>query len=133
MGSLIVWLVGWLLKKKLTPEQHNEIVVHILDSLHAMPLTDIIIASEAGLFVQGKEVGIEQGSILRNAAMQMTRNKAWSLIREQVVYESFVGSSVKAVKPEDLLFYRAALWWGQQEEKYLRLLIGENQPEVERD
>ena len=130
MKAFAVRLVGWLLKRKLTPEQRTEIVVHILNSLQAVPLTDIIVSSETGLYVQGKEISMEQGIVLREAAVQITRNKAWSLIREQVVYESFVGASVKAVKPDDLLFYRAALWWGQQEEKYLRLLIGENQPEV---
>lgn len=130
---MIVWLVGWLLTFKLSAEDKNKIVIHILDNLQAKQLGAIIDTNEDGeLTISGKTVDIEKASQLRAHARSGLENKALNLIREQVVYETFTGAATKAITGEDLLFYRAALWYGQQVEKHLKLLAGrQEEPALE--
>lgn len=130
MGRLVVWLVGWALKRKLSLEERNRLTVHILKSLQALPLTDIIVASEEGIKIQGKFIDMEQGAMLREAANLALGNKALNLIREQVTYTAFVLGSIKAEDTNALLFARAALWWGQREEYYLSLLAQKQEPDL---
>lgn len=109
----------------------NIVVVHLL-KLIDIPLGDIIASNENGeLTISGKTVDIEKASQLRAHARSALENKALHLIREQVVYESFVGAAVKSQKPEDLVFYRAALWYGQRMGDHLRLLAGRDESTVE--
>lgn len=122
MGKLVVWIVGWALKRNLTIEERNKIVVHILTSLQAAPLTDIITVSEEGIKIGDKFLDMEQATLLREASMLALNNRALKLIREQVTYVAFVLLGIKADDAKSLLFARAALWWGQQEEFYLQLL-----------
>lgn len=109
----------------------NKLLIHALETLSTLPLRDIISISEDGeLFLQGKAVGMGEVLNLRESAAMALNNKAFNLIREQVQYESFVGAATKAVTGEDLIFYRAALWWGQQMEHHLKLLAQKQQPEL---
>lgn len=124
------WLVGKLIKRTSTAER-NKIVIHILDSLQASPLNDIISVNDDGeLTVNNRSLDIEKGRQLRTAADAALRNQALNLIREQVKYIAFVGAATKAQLPEDLLFYRAALWWGQEIERFLKLLAQRQEPDL---
>lgn len=118
---ILAWLVG-----------KDTLVIHILGLLKAVPLSDIIgVNADGQLTISGRTLDIEKGMQLQRSANQALRNEALSLIREQVKYESFVGAATKAAKIDDLTFYRAALWYGQQVEKHLRILAQrEDQPEV---
>lgn len=129
MGTLVVKLVGLALKLPLSIKAKNKLTIHILESLHAVPLRDIITQSDTGeISIKGRELDIEGARKLQTQARYAQTNQALNLIREQVKYEAFVGSATKAGIPEDLLFYRAALWFGQREEYFLRLLAGSEEP-----
>lgn len=96
-----------------------------LDKLAAIPVSDIISVNEQGtLLVNGKMIDIETTRILRESARSMLQSRAFKLVQDQVVYASFVYSMHTAISIEELLFPKAALWWGQQEYKYLKLLAG---------
>lgn len=130
--NFAVWLLGRLLKRNLSIQTRNKIVIHILQGLHSIPLTAIISVNEEGeMIISGSSVDIEKGRQLQAHARAALQNKALNLIGEQVVYEAFIGAANKAIIPDDLLFYRAALWWGQQIEKYLILLAGRQEPTLE--
>lgn len=121
--TLRVKLAKYLLRNDLTVEERNDLIVHIMDVLQAIPLEDIVYTNEEGvLMVSGKEVGLEKARQLREHARAALDNKALSLIREQVRYEAFIQAGVKAPNTLDLLFYRAALWWGTKEEEKLNVL-----------
>lgn len=132
MKTFVVWLVGFALKLELTSKERNKIVIHLLDNLQAVPLSDIIGTNEQGeMLVQGRTITMEKGARLQSAAHAMLTNQAMNLIREQVKYETYVGAATKTATPEDLTFYRAALWWGQREEYFLKLLSQtKEQPEL---
>lgn len=123
MGKFVVLFVGWALKRNLSVAQRNEIVVHILGALRAVPLSAIISVNETGeLLISGRTVDMEKGKQLLAHARAAQQNQALHLIREQVKYETYVGAATKAASAEDLLFYRAALWFGQREEHFLTQL-----------
>ena len=119
-----MWL-KLLLGLKLSDEDRNKLVTIIIDRLGAMPLHGIISQSESGeLLISGKAIDMEKMRQLQGHARAALENKALNLIREQVVYESFVGAAFKSTNTLDLLFGRAALWWGNREEYFLTLLAG---------
>lgn len=107
----------------LSVEDRNLLTAAILNTLQALPLHAILEQDESGaMIVQGKPLDVEKGRQLRDGAAAALRNPALLLIREQITYTAFVGASITSKIPEDLLFYRAALWWGQETEKLLKLL-----------
>lgn len=131
MGRLVVWLVGWALKKNLTFEQRNKITVHILSSLQALPLHEIISVNDEGaILVNDRPLDMEKAIQLREAAVTALNNQALSLIREQVMYEALIHGGLKAGNVEGLMFTRSAVWWGQQEEKLLKLLAQREEPDL---
>lgn len=121
--------VRLLKSARLSVADRNLLTAVMLDTLQALPLHEIINSDEqtGELMVQGRPLDIEKSRQLMTSAELALRNQALNLVREQVVYEAFVGSAIKARTTDDLTFYRAALWWGQQIEKYLRLLAQRKQ------
>lgn len=118
----------WLIKRL---GLRAKLVAYAFTLNEAVPLRDIITLSEDGeLFLQGKAASMGDVLGLREAATTALNNRAFNLIREQVQYESFVGAATKAVTGEDLIFYRAALWWGQQMESHLKLLAQKQEPDL---
>lgn len=129
MERLAVWLVGVLLRRSKSISTRSAIVIHILDSLQVIPLSAIIDTNANGeLTISGRTLDIEMGRVLLGHARNALDNKALNLIRQQVLYEAFVGSATKANSPEDLLFYKAAIWWGQREEYFLKQLAQSEEP-----
>ncbi len=121
----MLWLVFKLIGK-------DKLVVHILDYLQAIPLHAIVSTNEDGeLTISGKTIDIEKARQLQAHARSALDNKALTLIREQVVYESYAGAATKAATGEDLTFYRAALWWAQEVEKHLKVLAGKEEAALE--
>ena len=121
-----MWWIHLLPKKK-----RRQLVMHMLD-VEAVPLSAIVDVNEDGqLTISGRTLDIEKAKQLQVHARAALENKALALIREQVRYESYVGAAVKVKTPDELTFYRAALWWGQMEEKYLRLLAGREEPTLD--
>lgn len=128
--SFVVIIVGWLLRS-VPFKVRQQLVVHILDSVQALPLSAIIDANEQGeLTIRNRSLDIETVRALHAHARSALENKALNLIREQVKYEAAIGAVTKAVTGDDLTFYRAALWWGQREEHFLSLLAGREEPDL---
>lgn len=113
----------------ITIVDRNLLTVALLDKLQASPLHAIIDVDEKSgeMLVQGRPLDIEKGRQLMDSARGALRNQALNLIREQVKYEAFVGAAIKSATIEDLTFYRAALWWGQEIERLLKLLAQRNE------
>ncbi len=119
-------IVSALKKSDLSIEDRSLLISAILDKLAAIPLTDIIVFNEEGnLFVNGRKVTNEEQINLRESASAVLNSKAFQLIQQQVVYASFVQAAHTAPTTEHLMFAKAAIWWGQQEDKYLKLLSPE--------
>lgn len=121
---IAVRLVTYLLKRiDLSVEEQNTIVIHILDNIRALPLSDTIyISTDGQLLVRNRPLDMEQMRLLRESARAALENHALTLIREQVTFEAITMGVHRVDDPKQMLFARAALWWGNEVEKKLLLL-----------
>jgi hypothetical protein len=123
----------FLLKSsKISLEDKQKLTNAILIKLSALPLRDIIQVNESGtLTVNGKELDREATMVLRESAIAALQSRALGLVRDQVLYTSFVLAANKSINNEQLYFAKAAVWWQQEVDKILKSLasIGEPIPE----
>lgn len=124
INRLSVKLVNWLLNKSnLTLEQRNSIVRHILTNLHGLPIASIISVGESGeILINNSPLDLEKAKQLRESAKIALDNLSLRLVSQEVLFTAIVGGLHKATNPEDLYFYRVAIWYGQQLEAQLKIL-----------
>lgn len=123
LNKLGIQLIRWFLGRDLTLDQRNEIVIHILDSLSALPISSIISVNDEGeILINGSSLDIEKMRLLRESARVALDNPAMKLINHEVQYAAIVGGIHKAMTNEDLYFYRAAIWFCQQQQIQLNIL-----------
>lgn len=129
MGKFIVKFIGWALKRNLSLKERNEIVMHILDNLGALPLSAIIQVSDDGsMLINNRSLDAEKALQLRESAKNALNNQAFILINQQVMYEALIHGGLKSLDVNGLMFTRAAVWWGQRLEDHLKILAQEQEP-----
>lgn len=121
---LITKIVGSILKRSDLPvEDRSYLSTFLLEKLGAFPIRDIISVNDEGsLIVDGRSLDVDQARALREGAKLAKTNVALKLIREQVLYAAVTTGIHKSETELQLFFSRAAIWWGQQEERLLALL-----------
>lgn len=123
---LAVKLAVWLFKAPtLSIESRNLLTVYLLERLGALAIRDTIEISENGLLVNGVPLEYDAALKLREGAKAALQNQALQLVWNQVRYSAFVGSASTGTTPIDLYFFRTAIWNGEQERNWLRVLAGE--------
>lgn len=122
-------LAVFVLKRaSLSVTDRNKLVIHLLDKLGALPFRDIITVDEQGsLLVSGRTVTMEQARVLRDSARGALDSQAFRIIREQVLFQAVTLGTHKAEDEKQMFFARAAIWWGQREDEFLRLLAGSDE------
>ena len=121
--SFAVKITLWLLKgERLTLAERNALSTAILGALEALPIRDIVSASDEGILINGKSLSIEKVNVLREAALASLENQAFNLIGDQVRYVATERLLNKVNVPEDLYFYRAAVWFVEQMRAHLQIL-----------
>jgi hypothetical protein len=120
-----------LQRAKPTLEQRNQLANEVLSTLAALPLSSIITVKDGSLFVKGNPLGPSEASSLRESARAAMASKAFTLIRDEVLYQAYTFAANKSVNIDQLLFAKAAVWWGQKENDYLLLLstLGTEDPD----
>lgn len=111
-------------------EDRNLLTNSILKTLAALPLRDILeFKADGSLLVRGTELDREQVRMLRESAKAALESRSLGLIRDEVLYKAFIFGLNKSVNNEQLLFAKAAVWWGQEEYNLLKALssIGEGE------
>lgn len=124
LGKIITKFVLFLLKKnKISLEERHLLINGILDKLGALPLRDIIVFSDDGsLLVNGKVLSYDERVLLRESARGCINSRALGLVRDQVLYKSFIFGINASINLEQLYFAKAAVWWGIEEDKFLKAL-----------
>lgn len=126
MQKLVVKLAVFLLKKNLKLENRSLLINGILDKLSALPLKSIISVSENGfLQINGKELDREELKIIIESAHALRANRVFGIIQDQVLFQALSFGLTQSAKIEDIYFSKAAVWWGQEENKLLKALSGE--------
>ncbi len=122
---MLVRLVCWLLSRKtLTSHERTMLTNKVLDTIHAVPTHAIIVADENKLFIGGTELDGERALVMREGAQSALKNPALRAVHEQVLYQAVSLGVHQALTPEQMNFAKAAIWYGEEEVKLLRLLAG---------
>lgn len=122
-NKIALKLVNYLLNKDISIEQRNFLTNVILDNLDALPIRGIIEANDAGeILINGSSLDVEKVKQVREAARIADDSPVLKLIREQVTYTAIVNGINKATTPENMNFYKAAVWFGQEEDRIIKLL-----------
>ncbi len=121
----------YLSNPNLPIEDRNILIKHIMVDLKNVPLSSIITTNEAGeVLLNGSSLDIEKAKQLREAARIAVDNIALKVVTHEVLYTAVVGGLHKATSPEDLYFYRAAIWFGQQLEAQLKILAQRTEQDI---
>lgn len=127
MQRLAVKLAQFLLKRNLSKELKAKLMTSILDNLRALPFRDIISVNEQGvLLVNNRSLELEQAIQLRESARSALQSVALKFVNDQVSFKA-VNIGIHNLETVDqILFSRAAIWWGQQQQNLLHLLAKED-------
>ncbi len=126
METIAVKIVICLLKKQLSLKNKTILITSVLDRLQTLPLRDIIVVSDVGsLVINGKELDIEEMKIIRESARALQDNRVFGLIQDQVLHQALAFGLNSAVNLEMLYTSKSAVWWGQEENRLLKLLAGD--------
>lgn len=118
-------IVQWALaRKSLTLTQRNLFTGLILDNLQALPLASIITTDGGNsILINGEPLDFEKSKMLREAAKAALSNKALQLMEQEVLVIAIQRGLHKATTPEELYFYRAAIWYGKMLFEHLGMLV----------
>ncbi len=124
---MTVRLVAWLLEHTSLSEQDRlSLLSKVMHSLDAVPLHAIITVDEnRRIFIKGKPVNAEQLVTLQESAASAVNSQARNLIREQVRFAAIDQGFLKSDDPKTQLFYKAALWYAQEEDSLLRQMASD--------
>lgn len=87
---------------------------------------DIIAVDPQGnLLVNGNLIDFERARLLRESAKALQNSLARNVIRNAVTQSSIEMAFHNGDTPEKMFFGRAALWFSQQEDKWIGLLAGD--------
>lgn len=120
---LSVKLALALLRRDLTLEERVATTSLLLDKNGALPLKEVFEYKDDGVFIMGKPADQKQLLALRESALQALENRAFNIIGEHVLWTAVQRGVHQAVKPEDLYFYRAAIWVIEQMKANLNALV----------
>lgn len=116
-------LVKFLMSRDLTVEERNSLVINILDNLDVLPIHGIIdYNSEGELLLSGRSLDIEKVTQLREASRTALNNVALKLVSDEVLFTAITQGVHKVENPLQMLFYRAAIWYSQQQQEFLKKL-----------
>lgn len=126
MTSKLIQVIVWLLSKSNITITHRIVLTNaVLDKLAVIQSDDILKLDESGtLLLNGNPLEYEQARLLRESALATLNSTARNIVRKQVEYLAVTHGIHKAETPEQMLFSKAALWYGQEEDKVLHVLAG---------
>lgn len=124
--KLVIWLLKW---KRLSVRDRTVLTNVLLESIKAVPLKSIISIDQShNIYVMGQPLDGDQVVKLRNSASSTIHSEARRLVQNQVRFAAIDKGFLKNYDDKDELFYKAALWYSQQENELLEALSGEITP-----
>lgn len=121
MTSLVVWLLKTFGSRKVLEEI-------VFASLETPPMRGIISQDASRrLTVSGRVLSPEQILGLRESAQNALDSQALKVVRDQVRFKAIDEGYLSAADPtKTSTFYKAALWYAQEERAILEGLAGQN-------
>jgi hypothetical protein len=128
--KLACYLIG---KGNLSIEDENKIMNILWDDIGALPFKSLFGEEDGKLTINSKTLDLDQIRSLRESAKLAVKNPSLKIIWDEVAFAAVTHGLHKAETPSQMFFARAALWWGQQEIKFLEFLAQSNEPPVSED
>ena len=126
MQKIIIKIIGWLLSRNLKLSERTLLINSVLDKLSMLPVRNIITVSENGsLVINGKELDHEEMKLIQDSAKALRDNRVFGLIQDQVLHNALSFGLNTSTTLEMLYTSKAAVWWGMEESKLIKLLTGE--------
>ena len=126
MNKISLWLLKYLSKASLSREDRILYTGQLLEALDGALVKDIILVNEQGeLLVNGRPLTAQERSAYAKIAQAALENPVMKLIWEQIRYVCFKEGVSKGNNADSIIFYRTALWYGEQERLWLRLFAGD--------
>lgn len=127
---MIAAIVVWALKHlSLSEKDRLVLLTGVMHSINTVPLHAIITVDEnRHILVQGKPLNVDQLLTLQESAVSVLNSQARNLIHEQVRFAAIDQGFLKSDDPKTQLFYKAALWFAQEETTLLKQLAGASDP-----
>ena len=122
MTKLAIKFIKILLRRNLSIDEANELTALVLDKTGALPFKEIITHEGNELYINGVPVDFEKARLIRESALAALENPALRIVREQAAFAAVSYGVHKAETPAQMFFARAALWWAQQEQRFLEIL-----------
>lgn len=113
-------LLAWVYLRKWSNKDRATLTNALMKGIDAFPIRSIVVIDgPQNISVQGKQLDGVQVASLRESASAALNNRAISLIRDQVRWKAIEEGFLKSDNPEHQLFYKAALWYAQEEKNLL--------------
>lgn len=126
MQKVVIKIIGWLLSKNLPLKDRVLLINIILDRLSMLPIRNILETSADGsLVIKGKQLDREEMRLIQDSANALRDNRVFGLIQDQVLYNALTFGLNSSTTLEMLYTSKAAVWWGMEENKLIRLLTGD--------
>ncbi len=129
---MIAKVLVWCLKHFRFSEKESVTLTNaLIHSVQAVPLHAIITVDEnRRILVQGEPLDIEQTISLGQSAVALQQSTLLRLIREQVRFTAIDNGFLRNEKADQYQesFYKAALWYAQQEKELIDALAGPSDP-----
>lgn len=125
LSNIRLWVFRQLARTPLSKEDRALFTGYLLDALDGVPIRDILLENEQGeLLVNGRPLTTEELVAYQKMATGLLDNFVLKNIWDQIRYVSFKRGVSEGNNPDSILFYRVALWFGEQERQWLRLFAG---------
>ena len=114
----------FLKSSALSVEDKNLLINVLLERLNAFPATSIIQQRNDGrLLINGQLVDVEKARQLREGALSLLQSSVRKLIKDQVAFIAVKKGVHEGVSPESIMFSKVAIWWSNEEDELLKLLV----------
>lgn len=91
-------------------EDRVALTTALLDRLNALPIGEMVIFTDNGIMINGKELEVDQAMSFREASISLKDNFARKVIHEQIRYKAIDLGINKATATDTLFFAKAAIW-----------------------
>lgn len=118
------WLVEFIIKHYPFSLRARTALTNTLIGSIAIPIRAAITVRGGRIFINGKQAEPEMLLSLHEAADAVLKNQARKLIHEQVRFMALDKGFLGTDDPTQQLFYKAALWYSQEENNLLEQLAG---------
>lgn len=127
LGDFIAWLTVKALKSKtLSGQAKMKVTNALLDNVGSLPLKNSIVFDEMGtIMLNGKPLEVDTAIAFRESALALQDSFARKIVREQVRFLAIQMGIYQGLSPDTILFAKAALWYGEQEDKLLSQITGQ--------